>query len=316
MPTYPTLVVMGDLNEVVGLHVSGFGRIVNDFELVDVLSHYHPIKQEVATYARGTTRLDYIFCTSNLLPAVRHCGIEAFNSHIFSDHRGLFVDWDESLLFGSLAPLLATTATRRLQSKNLQAKGAYLLRIQKYCKDHTVHQRLAALELDEDLDWSKVESLDRDVTRGMLSAESHCRYRGCDKWSPALKKARMKVEILKLALSMNRTRKDCRLRIDKLQGQLGELMEIPDSVTRLQAALRLAQRELQAFLLEAAAERKKFLQEKETAATIASDPQAALKWKNLQRAEKIKAMYRKLRFLRTPERQYPPVRIDSHPSAN
>jgi hypothetical protein len=56
------LVVMGDLNEVVGLQLSGFGRIVNDFELVNVMSHYHPIEQEVTTYARGTTRLDYIFC--------------------------------------------------------------------------------------------------------------------------------------------------------------------------------------------------------------------------------------------------------------
>jgi hypothetical protein len=68
-------------------------------------------------------------------------------------------------------------------------------------------------------------------------------------------------------------------------------------VKSIQTALCLAQSELKAFLVKAATERKKFLQLKETAATIASDPKEALKWKNLQRAKKIKAMYCKLQFI-------------------
>ena len=97
-------VIMGDLNEVVGLISSGFIKVTNKFDLVDVMAHYHPIQNEVATYSRGSARLDYILCTSNLLSAVTHCGIEPFNEHIFSDHRSLFVDWDEARLFGSQAP--------------------------------------------------------------------------------------------------------------------------------------------------------------------------------------------------------------------
>jgi hypothetical protein len=65
-------------------------------------------------------------------------------------------------------------------------------------------------------------------------------------------------------------------------------LEILDKVKSIQIVFCLAQSELKAFLVEAATERKKFLQLRETAATIASNPKEALKWKNLQRAEKIK----------------------------
>jgi hypothetical protein len=86
-----------------------------------------------------------------------------------------------------------------------------------------------------------VNRSDRDITRGMLSADSHCCFRGHNPWPPALKKARMKVEILKLALSMSRTGKDCQIYIDKLLGLYGDLLEIPNKVKSIQIVVHLAQ---------------------------------------------------------------------------
>jgi hypothetical protein len=131
----------------------------------------------------------------------------------------------------------------------------------------------------------------------MLHAKKSCRFRGQDPWSPKLSKARMKVEIFKLAMSMARTNRDYRQRIDKLLGEYGNLLEIPDLVQEVQTALRLAQKEL-CVVLHSLSWRKKYLQSKQSAAVISSDPAAALKWRNLQSAEEIKAMYRKLRFIR------------------
>jgi hypothetical protein len=37
-------VVMGDFNEVVGASMSGFAKITTEFELVDVLAHFHSTK--------------------------------------------------------------------------------------------------------------------------------------------------------------------------------------------------------------------------------------------------------------------------------
>jgi hypothetical protein len=106
------------------------------------------------------------------------------------------------------------------------------------------------------------------------------------------------VEIYKLSLSMARTEFDFRKRIDMLLGEYGEALEIPNLVNKIQRFLRVAQLELKAVLLDAETARKKFLQTRQTEAAIASDPKEALKWKNIQRAEEIKAMYRKLRFIR------------------
>jgi exonuclease III len=100
-PKDSQFVVMGDFNEVVGRKSTGFSKITTAFQLVDVLSHFHTLDNEVSTYARGNDCLDYIFCSSSLIPAIKACGAKPFNQHIFSDHRALFIDWHEDILFGS-----------------------------------------------------------------------------------------------------------------------------------------------------------------------------------------------------------------------
>jgi hypothetical protein len=40
---------MGDFNEVVGQNASGFAKITSSFQLVDILSHFHSVKNEVPT---------------------------------------------------------------------------------------------------------------------------------------------------------------------------------------------------------------------------------------------------------------------------
>jgi hypothetical protein len=237
-------VMMGDLNEVVGLERSGFQKITNEFDLVDILAHYHSIESEVPTYARGNTRLDYVFCSQNILPSVKRCGFLPFNEHVFSDHRGFFVDWNESELFGSESPAMAAKTYRRLQSNNIQAKGGYLLRLDKYCSYHKIYQRFATLSDTKTPVWDDIEKLDQDNTWGMLHAEKHCRYLGKDSWSPPLKQARMQDEIFKLLLSTARTKRDYSNRITKLIGQYENEIVLPemteDQIPIIQVSLRRA----------------------------------------------------------------------------
>ena len=291
---------MGDLNEVVGLdpHGAGFSKLTSEFDLVDVMAHFHPIKNEVATYARGTKRLDYIVCTPNLLSAVTSCGIEPFKEHILSDHRGLFIDWDETLLFGSTINPMAPKACRRLQSTNLIAKGNYILGFHKYCIKHNVFKRLTALQEHPYPSWSRIEKLDKDITRAMLHAEKQCRYLGTDPWSPRLKQARLKVEIYKLALSSTRTGNDYTAQINSLLSSHTELLDLPTTASLIKPLLRVAQLELRGTLKQAASERQKFLQTKQSQALSTNDPKEAAKWKQIKKAEEIKAMYAKLRFIR------------------
>ena len=290
-------IIMGDFNEVVGMNSAGFSKITAEFDLVDIMSHFHPIANEVPTYARGTKRLDYVFCTSNVLSSVTSCGIEPFNQNILSDHRGLFVDWDEASLFGTATSPMAPKSVRKLQSHRLQAKGNYILSLHEYCIKHNVFDRLHRLESVDFPSWSLANKLDRDITRGMLHAEKQCRQVGKDPWSPSLKKARIKVEIFKLSLSMHKHHRDYSSQISRLVTSYVDLIEVPDTVDSIKASLTQAQKELRSVLKSATSERKKFIQDKQRAATIASNPKEALKWRNLQKSEDIKTMYRKLRFI-------------------
>jgi hypothetical protein len=75
-----------------------------------------------------------------------------------------------------------------------------------------VFQRLS--DLHEKPNSSKAEAVDRDMTRGMLTAEKRCRNPGPDPWSPFLQEVRLLVEIFRHALSMVRIGLECRLNLD------------------------------------------------------------------------------------------------------
>ena len=146
------------------------------------MAHHHPMKYEVATYSRGLKRIDFILCTSNLIPAVKFCGVEPFNKHIFSDHWSMFVDWNEDILVGSKAPTMLNKSFGRLQFTKLKAKGEYIIRLHAYFDKHNIFERLSILEDQDALHWRDAEKLDRDITRGMLLAKKHCWHQGQDPW--------------------------------------------------------------------------------------------------------------------------------------
>jgi hypothetical protein len=174
-------VIMGDFNEVVGSDPTQFARITTKHDLVDIHGRMHTLVHEVPTFARGIHRLDYAFCSSDILPAVAYCGFEPFNQHIFSDHRALFVDWYDDVLFGNATSPLLSSSQRILQAPNLPVWKRYIALFYKYCKDHNVFRRQLLLHNSPSL--LRAESVDRDITRAMAYAESNCRSPGKDPWS-------------------------------------------------------------------------------------------------------------------------------------
>ena len=69
----------------------------------------------------------------------------------------------------------------------------------------------------------------------------------------------MKVKILKLKMSMLKTKRDYCFRIETLTGEYGEQFDIPNTQPSLNMALRVAQNELKALLKVAVEERRKFI---------------------------------------------------------
>jgi hypothetical protein len=81
------VVLMGDSNESIGTNPVGMASVMTARHLTDAFCHRHDLSQEKPTYARGTTRVDYILTSSRLLDYIRHTGAEPFISDILRPQR-------------------------------------------------------------------------------------------------------------------------------------------------------------------------------------------------------------------------------------
>ena len=92
------LLLMLDANEQIGTESTGIINFITHGGLVDLFTVYNCSPCVIPTYLKGSSRIDYIFGTPNILPYIRKCGYLSFNSGIISDHRGLFIDLCTSLI--------------------------------------------------------------------------------------------------------------------------------------------------------------------------------------------------------------------------
>ncbi len=141
------ILLMGDFNEQIGLDLDLMQKLMEENELVDVMTAQHSTSLPT-TYARGQRCLDYALSAAKVLQAVRRAGYEAFNARYPTDHRSYYVDLATDHLFGiQIQPLLAKLEPRVLKSNNLQQVTAYYIRTKhKYLQQHNVFERILNLE--------------------------------------------------------------------------------------------------------------------------------------------------------------------------
>ena len=167
------MIIMGNFNEQVGIDPHGMASVLTAGGLID--SHFtrHGIENDPPTYARGHTRVDYIFISERLKPYLLQAGIEPFNQRIFSDHRGMFIDLSVPGLFDRSLTTLASPVNRHLCATNQKHVKNYIRALHDYLQQHLVLQRLE--EIKTTADHVSAEQIDRDITRAMLHAELKCK---------------------------------------------------------------------------------------------------------------------------------------------
>lgn len=79
------ILLMGDFNEQIGLDLDLMQKLMEENELVDVMTAQHSTSLPT-TYARGQRCLDYALSAAKVLQAVRRAGYEAFNARYPTDH--------------------------------------------------------------------------------------------------------------------------------------------------------------------------------------------------------------------------------------
>jgi hypothetical protein len=155
------ILLSGDFNEVLGADVNGFTRISAKWNLLEIIQHFSETDGQPPTYTRGTRRLDYIFCTSNLL--------------------------SRSLMGGDLAVLLATPV-RILRATDVKGREKYVKAVAKYMEDHMVLQRLLKVTEATTPNVAKIEAIHRDISRAMAYAINQISRVYASPFSPQVKK--------------------------------------------------------------------------------------------------------------------------------
>lgn len=168
------ILLLGDFNERFGEDPCGMSRIATEFDLVDVMKLHHPHLDEVATYARGRKRLDFVLGSHDIAIAIINCGYESFNFRYHTDHRAYFVDINTNILFGSNIQPLAKFSDRILHSNNIRQTTKYIQLKHKMLTACNAFARGNQLENPDDR-HTFAERLDADILRCSLSAEKKLR---------------------------------------------------------------------------------------------------------------------------------------------
>jgi hypothetical protein len=218
--------------------MNGFTRIIAKHNLVDI--HWVNLgpNNEPATYARGSTRLDYIFMSEDTASLTRTCGAEHFNHRFYSDHRGIYVDLRLSGLFNQNLSPLASPTFRDVRSGNPCQIRKYIEKLNHLLvnKDATARSEILKTEPDP----SAAEQLDADITEAMLSAGEACAQTSRFPVSPALHKAQTQHRIIQQVLTQFRTHRDMTVQISRRQAQLSEPIPLPSDLKSAIRALRSA----------------------------------------------------------------------------
>jgi hypothetical protein len=263
------IVVMGDLNEVVGLDPTLMASVCAACHLYDPFSDLFPDQADTPTYARGSKRLDWVLVSRSLLPVIEGVGYNRFNLLYHSDHRAIFIDLAKRESLGLSSPLVPHS--RRFIHSNCPQVRDFIWEAYKHLQENKIFHQFGEFTLDADTcqDPSQTaNAIDRQVTKALLHAEKKCSRPQSHPWSEVLHLASLKLRYWKTVLSSRRSDYDATCELDLICETTGPMPPIPPDTKILLTCIRLAHAHLRIKRRNAVAARQAFLQElKERIAT-------------------------------------------------
>ena len=237
------ILLTGDFNECIGQDYDGMIRVMEECQLVDIMTRCHPDKQLPSTYARGHRCLDYALATDAVAAAVQYAGYEPFNSHFHTDHRPYFIDLATPVLFGLQVQSLAKHQPRVLQASNIHQVTEYIGKKFEYLCHHNVFERAQRLLLPGNR-REFAERIDKDVLSASLAAEQKIKRFGEPQWSIELAKVRKKAQVLQKQMSMIRTGIANHDTVQREWLDIGNCDTLPISARECSTLLRVTKKEI------------------------------------------------------------------------
>eukprot|EP00957_Ditylum_brightwellii_P046089 3496505-Ditylum_brightwellii.AAC.2 len=124
---------------------SDFRKIHNKCNLVDVFAHLHPGITPPHTYQCNDNRIDYIFITLALIPALQSTGYLPFNNLFISDHGSTYIDFDTEILMMGKTNDPVDAAWCNLVSGNPKGRGNYCETLQTLFTQHKIFTKVNGL---------------------------------------------------------------------------------------------------------------------------------------------------------------------------
>ena len=232
--------------------------ILNKHSLVDSIQYLHG-QYKCSTYARGTKCIDYIFISTDILPALKRGGIPPIESVISSDHRAVFIDVHIQSCLDSDLSCLLRPPQHSLHSTHQRNRSLYVSNLYAALQQHKIFDRISRLQV---LDYAKdpqqaeqlAEAIDRDVTRLMLASENKLRKPSPVPFSSNLAQACLKVSILKAKYISLKYGTNKELTISRYGTRLLQPFVIPSTIEQVWQLLTTTRKEVRTIRQNAISE--------------------------------------------------------------
>jgi hypothetical protein len=228
------IIIGMDANSVINTDKHGLQKLCNSCDLVDMYTSIHEDYDDFPTHTNGSKRIDYMFCTTNVLPYVHKVGYVKFHEGLDSDHRAVFCDIDESILESEqdrpnniMERLIGTNSTNHEGEK-------YIRELDLFCNYHRIYEKIEKiyhdienkLFVDKAAIMIELDKIDNLLTRGMLASEKHnCKKKPRTMWSPKLAESHLTIQLWNVADKSYNQQIDASERLNQIINRLNNITD-------------------------------------------------------------------------------------------
>ena len=152
--------------------------------LVDILD-FQERKTKIMSLS-GQSIIDCMFISPELILAVKKSGYNIFDQVIMTDHRGMYIDFDTELLFGSGDTKLANEKLRMVKAKDPYMVKEYIDKVHKYFDNHNFWSLHSSLMQSKSHNAIKAERVDKILLDAYINGEKSGKHRKHSWWSSPL----------------------------------------------------------------------------------------------------------------------------------
>lgn len=277
------VIIGGDFNESL-YSPESMSQLFEDAGLYNVFQHRMNTDDIPRTHARGSKAVDHIWVSKYVLDNIKYAGIAPFGHTYESDHRGMHIDIDESILFNHDDVRMVYHDFRQLKSKTPKRVKKYMKFVEREWQKQKIALRYLELveccfeQGDKEKISSTLNDLDAAITNILTKAERKCARMSShhlDVWTPEL-------------ISALKHKRHCKTKLTQAQ-KLPNKLGLIGSLDRYKEAYDnyvQAEREYNEICKTAKSSQAEFLKERAAYAALLKDTEVEKEIKNIIEIER------------------------------